>query len=182
MRRTGIIATLLGGLLLILGACASPSATAKRVSAPTTLTPTSPTPIPIPAPELTPTPTTLVPATYALAPAPGQADFLAGDIGYVVEVTSAPEQVGFLVSQLQVDPEDVAVGDNVTISVVVTNTGGQRGTYKVVLKFDDAIIKTQDVTIDGGASRKVELNVLVEKYGEFKVMANQLTAKMTVFF
>ena len=103
----------------------------------------------------------------------------------MVEVTPASGQAGFLLSQLQIYPEPVAVGDNVTVSVVVTNTGVQPATYTIALKFDDVVITTQDVTIAGGSSTKVELNSMAqygECNGEFKVVAGDLTANFKVVF
>lgn len=177
MRRTPIIAALLGGLLLTLSACAIPAATA------------TPAPTPAPAPvSTTPEPavevaTTPEPACPLLAPelTPGQWEFVPDPIKYLLEVTPASGQAGFLVSQLQAYPVEAAVGDNVTFSIVVANTGGQPGTYTVTLKFDDAVIQTRDVTIDGGGSKKVEFDTMAA-YGEFKVMAGELTAGFRVFF
>lgn len=182
MRRTGIIAALLGELLLILSACGSPAITATTTPAPVAV-PASTTPAaaeiavvsepayPLPAP--------------APAPAPGQWNFVPDLVKYIVEVTPASGQGGFLLSRLQVYPIEAAVGDNVTFSVMVTNTGGQTGTYTVALKFDDAIIQTQDVTIDANGSKKVEFDIMAEYsefYGEFKVLAGELTAGFRVFF
>ena len=64
---------------------------------------------------------------------------------------------------------------------MLANTGEQRGTYTVALKFDGAVIWTQDVAIDGGGSKKVEFDVMAA-YGEFKVMAGELIARFRVVF
>jgi len=71
-------------------------------------------------------------------------------------------------------------GDNVTVSVKVTNTGGQQGTYKVVLKVDDVTIKTQDVTLAGGASQQVNLTMVAGKVGSYTLKIGELTCTMEV--
>jgi hypothetical protein len=186
MRKTRIIAALVAGLLLTVSGCAVPAATA------------APTPVPVPAPvSIIPAPAlvpasiipapALVPASIIPAPAlaPGEWNIIAGPTKYIVEVTPASGQAGFLLSQLQIYPQPVAVGDNVTVSVVVTNTGVQPAAYTVTLEFDGAVITTQDVTIGGGNSTKIELNSMAqygECNGEFKVVAGDLTANLKVLF
>ena len=174
MRKAGIVAALLAGLLLTISACAIPAATARIPPEPV---PTLTTP---PAAEVITTPE---PAYLLLPPetAPGEWNFIPGPTKYIVEVTPASGQGSFLVSRLQVYPLEAAVGDNVTFSVVVTNTGGEQGTYTVVLQFDGTVIQTHNVGIDGGDSKKVEFDLMAE-YGEFKVVAGTLTAGLRVFF
>ena len=188
MRRIRIIAALLGGLLLTLGACAGPSTTATTtlspVSVPASTTPATaevavaPEPAcPLPAPEL----------------GPGQLEFVPDPINYLVEVTPAPGQPGYRISQMRIYPFEAEVGQNVTISVVVANTGVYPGNYTVVLKFDGEVIQTQDITIDGGGSTKVEFNFpgviilpslpfLMPEYDEFKVVAGEFINGFKVFF
>lgn len=71
-------------------------------------------------------------------------------------------------------------GDNVTVVVKVTNTGGQPGTYTVVLKVDGTTIKTQDVTLAGGASQQVNLPITADKIGTYTISIGQLTRKLEV--
>ena len=175
MRKTGFIAALLAGVLLTLSACAVPAATA--------------------APPLTaPVPVTPPAAGVAVAPEPacpteptvvalglGPWSYVPEPVEYVFEVTPASGQGSYSISQLQVYPIEAAVGDNVTFSIFVTNTGAQAGTYTVALKFDGAIIQTQNITITGGNSTKVEFDAMAE-YGEFKIVAGELTAGLKVVF
>lgn len=109
----------------------------------------------------TPAPTPVTPPTAALAP------------------VAAPVQEGFTVSKLTM-MESVTSGNNITISFVVTNTGKQRGTYSANLKFNGSIVKTQDVTLDGGSSQMIEMAVLTGECGVIKVSLDQLTGKFEV--
>ena len=173
MRITGITAALLAVLLLTLGACAGPATTA--TTAPVALVPASITPA---AAEVVPEPACPLPALEA---APGEWHFAADPIEYTIEVTPASGQMNYLLSRLLVFPVEAEVGDNLTFSVVVTNTGIQPANYTVALKSAGAVINTLDVTIDGGSSRNVELDSTA-KFGEFKVVAGELTAGFRVFF
>ncbi|MDO8717056.1 MAG: hypothetical protein Q7J73_09690 [Dehalococcoidales bacterium] len=113
--------------------------------------------------------------------APGEWNFAAEPVKYIVEVTPASGQGGFRVSQLQAYPVELEIGDNVTISVVLLNTGIQPGIYTVALTLDNAVILEQDITIDSGASKKLELSVM-PPLGEFVVIAGELTAGLKVVF
>lgn len=70
--------------------------------------------------------------------------------------------------------------DDVIVIVKVTNTGGQSGTYKVVLKVDGETIKTQDVTLAPGASEGVRLNFAAGPIGKYKVTVGNLTGELVV--
>lgn len=175
MRNIRIITALLAGVLLTLGACAAPAVTAA--------------PPPLPAPVAIPPPAEVAVVPEPACPAEptvvklglGPWSYAAEPVEYVFEITPASGQGGFHVSQLQAYPVELEIGDNVTVNVMVTNSGIQPGTYTVALKFNDAVIKTQTVNIDGGGSQKVALSVM-PPLGEFLVMAGELSAGFKVVF
>jgi hypothetical protein len=61
----------------------------------------------------------------------------------------------FIVSSLTITPMEVTTGSSVTIEVLVTNSGELSGTYDVLLEIDDIVEATEKVTLEGGASQKV---------------------------
>lgn len=71
-------------------------------------------------------------------------------------------------------------GANVTVSVKVTNTGGQPGTYTMVVKIDGVTVKTQDVTLAGGTSKVVNLTIVAGKLGTYKISIGPLECTMDV--
>ena len=71
-------------------------------------------------------------------------------------------------------------GYNVTVSVKVTNTGGQQGTYTVVVKVDGTTVTTQDVTLAGGTSKVVNLTIVAGKVGTYTISIGPLECKMDV--
>ncbi len=93
---------------------------------------------------------------------------------------TATGPAAFTIAEMGMDPGMPEPGDNVTVSVKVTNIGGQQGTYKVVLKVDDVTIKTQDVTLAGGASQVVNLTIIAGKLGTYTIKIGELTCTMEV--
>ncbi len=67
--------------------------------------------------------------------------------------SSAPP--AFTASSLIISPAAVGVGGTVTISLVVSNTGGESGSYTATLKVDGVVEGTAEVTVAAGASREV---------------------------
>jgi len=158
------------GVLVILGGCANPIANALPATVVPAQVPATVAPAQAPAP-------------VAPASAPAPEGLLTVEHSLVVQVTPTQGQSGFIISQLQLSSQDVQQGDEVIIFIVVTNTGGQQGVYTVALKLDDDIIQTQNVTIDGGASSTVALNVITwfPCDIEYKVMAGKLTSTLRVY-
>ena len=58
----------------------------------------------------------------------------------------------FVTSDLKINEDILQPDDTGTVSVTVTNIGGETGTYQVVLKVNGETFATKSVTIDGGKS------------------------------
>lgn len=61
----------------------------------------------------------------------------------------------FEVSNLDA-PANVTVGENVTVTATITNTGGAEGTQTVEFQFNNGTSATEDVTLAAGANTTVE--------------------------
>ena len=73
---------------------------------------------------------------------------------FTVEGTSLPlNPATFVTSQLTVAPGKVSSREDVTISVLVTNTGDRAGTHRVELEINGVVITFQDVSLEGGDSQ-----------------------------
>jgi hypothetical protein len=97
-------------------------------------------------------------------------------LGYRV----VPAPAAFTVSKLFISPTEVDIGQSVTISAIVTNTGGQPGTYKVVLKINGAVEATEEVTVSAGASKKVSFTTARYVAGSYSVDVNGLSGSFAV--
>ncbi|MFC2002675.1 CARDB domain-containing protein [Chloroflexota bacterium] len=81
---------------------------------------------------------------------------------------------------LTISPAEVNIGESVTISITITNTGDLSGSYKAILKVDDAVIATKEVTLDGGASQKVTFSTSKDTAGTYTVGLGGLSGTFTV--
>jgi len=95
-------------------------------------------------------------------------------------VTAPPQPAAFAYSSFQVSPTSVQTGAPVTVSVVVTNTGGQSGTASVDLKVNGATAETKTATLNAGASSTVTFTVTKATAGTYSVAVGSLTGSFTV--
>jgi len=100
-------------------------------------------------------------------------------IGSVTPPTP-PAPARFTVSSLGVSPSEVAPGEEVTISVLVANTGGESGSYTVVLKIDGTKEDEERVTVAAGGSKTVTFSVTKEEAGSYTVTVDGRSGSFTV--
>jgi len=91
-----------------------------------------------------------------------------------------PKPAAFTASALTTSPTEVDIGETVTISVQVTNTGELAGSYEVTLKIDNVAVTTKDVTLAGGASQKVTFTTSKDVVGTYTVNVDGLSGTFTV--
>ena len=87
-------------------------------------------------------------------------------------------------SALTVQPNAVRPFDTVKIGVTVTNNGGQRGIYEVVLRIENNTfgteeVKTLNVSLAGGTSQKVSF-IFAGGEGMYTLTIDQLTSSLRV--
>ena len=109
--------------------------------------------------------------------------------GYAVEVNGLtgtftvrerPAPAEFSLDGLIISPETVFSGEPITIEVMVTNTGGETGDYTVVLKLNDSVLETSDVTLAAGAYQKAVFTVTRDMPGVYRVDIDGLSGSFTV--
>jgi len=76
------------------------------------------------------------------------------DLPATVYSTDGGSGFGY-VDTLYISPREVAPGEKVTISLILLNTGDVEETYEVVLKINDIVEDTKEVTIGAGNSKTV---------------------------
>jgi hypothetical protein len=91
---------------------------------------------------------------------------------FTVREPEAP--AAFVTNALNVTPTEVSLGDSVTIAVLVSNTGELTGSYEAVLKIDDVIVQTKQVTITGGDSQIAIFNITPDTPGQYRVNVDGL--------
>ncbi|GAI66797.1 unnamed protein product, partial [marine sediment metagenome] len=98
----------------------------------------------------------------------------------VVPVVVPPAPAAFSVSYLSVSRLEVEPGETVTITVFVANTGGESGSYTVVLKIDGVKEAEETVTVAAGESQDVSFSVTREEAGRYTVAVDGLSGSFTV--
>jgi hypothetical protein len=91
-----------------------------------------------------------------------------------------PAPAAFTVSALTISPSQVSVGEEVSISVTVTNTGDLAGTYTVTLKINGIVENTENVTLAGGATMVVTFTISEDIEGTYNVEVGVQTGAFTV--
>jgi len=107
-------------------------------------------------------------------------DRLFGSFSVTAEVEVVELPANFVASNLSVTPTEVDIGQQVTISVVITNIGDLTGSYEVALKIDDVVVATEDVTLAGGASQTVVFSTAREVAGTYTVTIDSLSETFEV--
>jgi len=95
----------------------------------------------------------------------------------VLAYTGAPV---FVASELSISPAEVNVGEEVTITVLVTNTGDLEGTYQVTLKINDVAVDTEEVTLAGHASQWIAFTTTKDVAGTYEVAVDDASGTFEV--
>jgi len=86
----------------------------------------------------------------------------------------------FAISNLFISPTEVDIGEEVTISVLIANTGELTGSYEVALKIDNVAVATKEVVLAGGASQEVTFTTSNDVAGTYSIDVSGLTGSFTV--
>jgi len=86
----------------------------------------------------------------------------------------------FSASNLRITPEQVDIGEEVTIRALITNSGDLKGSHLVELKIDDITVASRKVTLAGRASQEVSFTITARAAGTFRVAVNGLTGSFVV--
>jgi hypothetical protein len=89
-------------------------------------------------------------------------------------ISLAPDSV------LDISPSGAVIGENVNISVTLSNAGGVSGTFAVVLKINGLIENSQDITVPAGATQVATFSIVKNITGTYQVDVNGLTGSFVV--
>ena len=86
----------------------------------------------------------------------------------------------FTTSDLTVSPAEVNIGESVSISVTVTNTGDLFGSYEVTLEINNVVVETKQVSLAGQSSQEVTFTTTGDVDGSYTVNIDGLSGTFTV--
>jgi len=75
----------------------------------------------------------------------------------------------FSISDLTITPGTIKTGEGVSISVLVSNTGEQQGSYDVQMKINGQVVETKSITLAGGTIQAVTFTSTGDTAGSFTV-------------
>ncbi len=93
---------------------------------------------------------------------------------------SQPAPAEFKTGALTIWPSQVNIGESVSISALVANTGDLAGSYKVILKINNIVVDTKDITIDGHSSKAVTFTTSKGVAGTYTVDIDGQSGTFTV--
>lgn len=93
-------------------------------------------------------------------------------------VVSAVLPARFEVSNLSISPSSVEVGKGSLISINVKNTGGESGSYEIVLKVNGEVIERKSVTLDPDQLVDVSFSFSPSSEGTYSIDVNGLTGNL----
>ncbi len=86
----------------------------------------------------------------------------------------------FIIGALSITPREVSIGDEVTISALVTNTGNLEGIYRVALGIDNQVVEIQEIHLAGGAREIVIFKITESAASIYSVDINGLAGSFVV--
>ncbi|MGD9131269.1 MAG: CARDB domain-containing protein [Candidatus Bathyarchaeota archaeon] len=99
------------------------------------------------------------------------------EISYIFPLTPPAD---FQISGLDVTPPEVEAGEEVVVSVRISNVGGQTGSYTLRLLINQTEEETKTVTLDEGASTTAEFKIVKQTPGTYNVEIDGLVDEFTV--
>ncbi|MCL0056543.1 Ig-like domain-containing protein [Dehalococcoidia bacterium] len=86
----------------------------------------------------------------------------------------------FELSDLLIEPLEVAIGEEVTISAEVENVGELEGKELITLKVAEVVVETEEVELGPGEATRVEFRVVKMEPGIYPVEIEPLVGEFTV--
>jgi|GEM_PF-2717849 len=93
---------------------------------------------------------------------------------------AAASEADVTVTSVTVSPESVEIGENVTITATLENTGNITENVTVVFEINGEEVKSVNVTVEANATETAECRVAEEEAGTYEVTVDGVSASFTV--
>jgi len=97
-----------------------------------------------------------------------------------MSATASVSEADVTVTNVTVSPESVEVGENVTITATLENTGNITENVTVVFKINGEAVKSVNVTVEANATETAECVVAEDEAGTYEVTVDGVSASFTV--
>src|SRR4030066_15634 len=95
-------------------------------------------------------------------------------------VVEQPLPAEFQLSNLEINPTEVEVGDDIVISAKIANVGGIQGSYTAELKIDGTTVEAEQLTISAGTDYTLAFKMCECLPGTYIVTLGNLTSRFVV--
>jgi len=99
---------------------------------------------------------------------------------FAIMRAAVPPPANFSITSLDLSSEQVKPGQEVLVTVNVTNIGGSEGSYTLNLTINGAVEQTKTVTLAPLASDTVTFTVIKEEPGSYTISVDGLTKEFSV--
>jgi len=103
-----------------------------------------------------------------------------GELQSTFSVNESEAPTEFIASDLDINPIEVTIGEIVTVSVLLSNTGDLSGSHEVSLLIDGEVAQTKGITLDSGEMQEISFEVTPDTAGEFQVAIDGLSGSYVV--
>ena len=97
-----------------------------------------------------------------------------------MSATASASEADVTVTNVTVSPESVEVGENVTITATLENTGNTTENVTVVFEINGEEVKSVNVTVEANATETAECVVAEDEAGTYEVTVDGVSASFTV--
>jgi PGF-CTERM protein len=101
-------------------------------------------------------------------------------LAILVSMSATASEADVTVTSVTVSPESVEIGENVTITAAVENTGNTTETVSIVFEINGEEVKAVNLTVEANATEMVECVVAEDEAGTYEVTVNGASASFTV--
>jgi hypothetical protein len=127
--------------------------------------------------------TDLTPGTtqyFRVMSSDGAGNLVVSDEHIFTTLEAPAPATAFTSTKLSISPSEVNIGETVSISVLITNTGNTADSYEITLKINGVVQTTKNVALNAGASEEVTFTTAKDVAGNYTVDANGLSGSFTV--
>jgi VCBS repeat-containing protein len=94
------------------------------------------------------------------------------DLDTTTTLTLPPMPAAFVLSDVQISPVNIYIGESISISAIIRNIGDIAGTCQVILTVDNMEITTKNIYLSGGAIEIVTFNIVQDSVGRHTIDIN----------
>jgi hypothetical protein len=95
-------------------------------------------------------------------------------------ISVVPPTTTFSIGKLIISPAEAELGDIITISATISNTGEYDGIYHARLKINGVVMVTKEVSVNAGDSEVVSFDTSQDKEGVYTVEIGEASGTFTV--